>query len=103
MGEYIHLYEYLSIKNPRVSDPWPHKHLLHSFNGAPHHWHFTMKIILDPHPELDLLLKSGVDPEGHTIDLLFTTHVIKLSSLTLLSIPPQVIQSKHNSFMKIKN
>ena len=37
-----------------------------------------------------------------TIDLFFTTHIIKFSSLTSLSMPTQVIQSKHNFFMKIK-
>ena len=35
-------------------------------------------------------------------NLLFTTHVIKFSGLTSLGIPPEVIQSKHNFFMKIK-
>ena len=38
---------------------------------------------------------------GHTIDLFFTTHVIKFISLASLSIP-QVIPLKHNFSMKIK-
>ena len=50
--------------------------------------------------DLDIRLKQYVT--SHTIDLFFTTHVIKFSSLASLSIPPQVIQSKHNFFMKIK-
>ena len=48
----------------------------------------------------DIRLKQYVT--SHTIDLFFTTHVIKFSSLALLSIPSQVIQSKYNFFMKIK-
>ena len=39
---------------------------------------------------------------SHIIDLFFTTHVIKFSNLALPGIPPQVIQSKHNFFIKIK-
>ena len=38
---------------------------------------------------------------SHRIDLFFTTHVIKFFSLTSLG-NPQVIQLKHNFFMKIK-
>ena len=38
---------------------------------------------------------------SHTIDLFFTTHVTKFFSLASLGIP-QVIQLKHNFFMKIK-
>ena len=48
----------------------------------------------------DIRLKQCVT--SHTIDLFFTTQDIKFSSLALLSIPPQVIQSKHNFFMKIE-
>ena len=39
---------------------------------------------------------------SHTIDLFFTTHIINFFSLASLGIP-QVIQFKHNFFVKIKN
>ena len=51
--------------------------------------------------------QAGVDPgfgqnnknaTSHTIYLFLTTHVIKSPSLMSLGIPPQVIQSKGNTF-----
>ena len=48
----------------------------------------------------NIRLKQSVT--SHKIDQFYTTYVIKFSSLASLCIPPQVIQSKNNFFLKIK-
>ena len=47
----------------------------------------------------DIRLKQCVT--SHAIDLFFSTHIITFFSLALLGLP-QVIQLKHNFFMKIE-